>query len=119
MKKFLFVLITIIGLQVLNENVVKCQNFGSWVVPPYRFDFYNTGVVTHDDLITPEQHYYFSDGAFKNNGELLFYVIDGNVYDENSVFIGDLGNTGGYQAYTSEIEIISIPGQLNKFYVIW
>jgi len=107
-----FMIITIIG-----SNKLFSQNFGSWVVPPYRINFCNNGPQIFEDLIDPSQAYTFSDAAMKNNGEIYFYIKDRTVYDKNNQIVGELDGPSGDEQL--ETEIIEVPGQSNFFYIIW
>lgn len=56
------------------------------------------------------------------NGDLLFYIHDGAVFDKNSLMIDQIINPffpgGGPTLGYPEIGIISVPGNCNQFYIV-
>ena len=100
-----FMLVTILSAQTQQSK---------WIVPPNIVDF-TTGFTTSLPG-TPPSSYNVANGAFDENGNLLFYVIDDNVYD-------NLGNviSGTYpgSSYDKEILIVKVPQFCDKYYIIY
>lgn len=113
--------ITLISIFVLVVIELFSQGFGTWALPPYRINFYGTGPVVNTDLVEPpEISYQCSAAGMDNNGNILFYIANTEVYEYegSSEPIGYLNNSGYDLAHT-EMEVINIPGQPDMFYVIW
>jgi hypothetical protein len=108
-RKIFLLIIMMMSLQL------SSQDHGSWVIPPYQIDFYDSGPVVNEIFPVP-QPYYVSTAAFKENGDLLFYIIDNRIYNSSSVEIGSL-YLGISQQY--EVEIINVPGQNDTYYIIY
>jgi hypothetical protein len=108
-RKLLLVIIIMLSRQL------SAQDHGSWVIPPYQIDFYESGPVVDEIFPVPSNQYNASAAAFKNNGDLLFYLVDNAIYDNSSNIIGSL------QLYNMhcELEIINVPGEIDIFYIIY
>ncbi|MBL7105353.1 MAG: hypothetical protein ISS18_13575, partial [Bacteroidales bacterium] len=111
MKKLIFIFVLLVTFEGAFAQL------GSWVLPPYRVDFNNTGpTAVNLQLAYPYNPYTFSAGAFNNNGDLLFYVVDYNIYDANSNIVEAIGSLSGY---ADEFEIINVPGENLQFYIFY
>jgi len=117
MKKYTFIYFLILFSIIVNSAI--CQEFGSWVIPPYRIDFPNSGPEANIQFVEPNQNYVASDAAIKHNGEVLFYVIDENsslqIYGSNNQLIDNISKPGALY----QLKIVPLPGQNLKFYIIW
>lgn len=111
MKKIVLLIIIFATLGIYSF----AQDHGSWVIPPYQIDFYSSGPVV-STISSSSSSFYVSAAAYKNNGELLFYVKDSEIYDENSSFVAYLNSSGSGRQY--EMEIINVPGQPDKYFII-
>jgi len=100
---------------ILLSTPLFSQDHGSWVIPPYQIDFYDSGPVV-STISSGSNPFHVSAAAFKNNGELLFYVKDHEIYDENTNYIGSLTESASMQY---EMEIINVPGQSDSYFIIY
>ena len=105
------VLIAIIALFI--NTTATAQTFGSWVIPPYRIDFYDSGPVV-TEITGPVLPYTCSGAGIKENGNLNFYMVNGDVFDAYSSEIGYVWD----DPVQFELDIINVPGETNKFYTI-
>lgn len=62
----------------------------------------------------PNNTYIVANGAYDENNNLLFYVIDDTLKDASSNYVGMISN----YATLKEIVIVSVPGECRKYYVI-
>lgn len=116
-KKNISLIIISIFIFFMNMHLAFTQTeYGSWVIPPYRMNFYSNGPVVLNNLTNPS-NYTMSDAGFENNGNLYFYLVDNQIYDVNNLNIGSL--TASSAGYQYEVEIIKVPGQLQKYYIIY
>jgi len=116
MKNIIYTIIITL-FAALFTNMASPQDHGSWVIPPYRIDFYETGSIVSSNLLDPEEPYYFSDAGIDNTGNLKFYIIDNRVYDANSQIIATLTSVGGW--LQNKAQVINVPGQYDQYYIIW
>jgi hypothetical protein len=62
---------------------------------------------------------------FDNQGNLLFFIIDGNIYDREGYIIApysEFAIENGYpimSCYSDDIAITNVPGYCNKFYLFY
>ncbi len=69
--------------------------------------------------------YSVANEAYDNAGNLLFYVVDRNIYSSTHTFIDFLPTYGGFACgerksiLMSEIAIVPIPGTCKQYYVIY
>ncbi|MDD4373699.1 MAG: T9SS type A sorting domain-containing protein [Bacteroidales bacterium] len=112
MKKIVLLIIIFATLGIYSF----AQDHGSWVIPPYQIDFYSSGPVV-STISSSSSSFSVSAAAYKNNGELLFYVKDYVIYDENTNYIGSLAVENSAMQY--EMEIINVPGQPDKYFIIY
>lgn len=93
-----------------------------WTTPPYKFNM-NPSTPTRTNIPPGFSSYEVANGAYDQAGNLLFYVIDGNIVAANGNGVGNLGNyTVGLTTYDylqAEIGIVPIPGTCRQFYVIY
>jgi len=77
---------------------------------------------------TPADDYSASNGAFDENGNVLFTIKDSIITDKLGVAIGKLNSYSqfisgtGYEYYTTtgkEISIVPVPGTCRDFYIIY
>ena len=110
----------------LTASMSFAQN-QQWVYPPNNINMNgNAPVVTTIPGATAGTNN-ISNGAYDQNGKLLFYVKDLKVYTSTSVLKGKLpmpGPSGTGNSWLwegAEIEIVPVPGSgfCNKFYVIY
>ncbi|MGV8112013.1 MAG: T9SS type A sorting domain-containing protein [Lentimicrobium sp.] len=95
-----------------------------WITPSLKFNI-STSIPSSTALPGPGGAYSVANGVYDDNGNILFYVRDYNIYGPTGQSIGILP---GYnmsvcnEAYTilnSEINIVPIPGTCRQFYVIY
>lgn len=99
-----------------------------WTTPPYKFNLNPATPMrsTLPGLISPLDPYGVANGAYDQNGNLLFYVKGNNVYGSSG--FTPVGKLGGYNlsdcyyrrnTVSSEVAIVPIPGSCRQFYVIY
>lgn len=102
-----------------------------WIVPPNVLDFSTGSLAVYPLPIvpggwpnydgTPAKFYYNS--MYDKNGDLLFFVIDGSIYDREGYYI-ELGkstnNPSGlfFEFSLPELLITRVPNEEMKFYII-
>jgi len=120
MKKFiitgqLLIILVMVSTMQFGQSVEK-----EWLISPHSVDFDSTPPVVS---ILPNQspyEYTDSNGAFDDEGNLLFYIIDAQVYNNTSNFVGLLLEANsGYSLPIRETNIVPVPGNNNQFYVIY
>jgi len=107
---------------------VKAQ-MSQWIIPNKKINFSTNSIST----ITPPNISSViisnvANGAYDQNGNLLFYVYNSQVFNAQGTFIKDLSyfrvnNTSNHSHDLSgeinyEIAIVPVPNNCNKFYVI-
>lgn len=104
---------------LISLNSTAFYQMKNWTLPPNKvyFNFGSPPAVTAlpGASSTP---YLAANGAYDENNNLLFYVMDGSVYNAAGSFVAYLTN-GGYPTPQREIAIVPIPGQCKKYYVIY
>ncbi|PJB58262.1 MAG: hypothetical protein CO098_09575 [Bacteroidetes bacterium CG_4_9_14_3_um_filter_41_19] len=64
--------------------------------------------------------YVDANGAFDQNGNLLFYIVEESIYNSSGASVGYLDfNDGSFSLPMRETTITPVPGNINKFYVIY
>ncbi|MFM2283070.1 MAG: hypothetical protein RL222_574, partial [Bacteroidota bacterium] len=89
------------------------MNYGT--LPPYKINFTGASPALTTISGASIAQYKVSNGAYDENGNLLFYIKDGSVYTANSTLVG---NALSYTNVSHEIAIVPVPGQCKKFYII-
>lgn len=120
MKKLLLILTTIF---VMSSPGLNAQN-PLWAMPPYYYDMTVTTL-----LPTFVGNKSASNIQLDFNGDILFYIVDNNVFDSDGQVIDNL--ISSYKnshlphhnicmgvANTSEIVIIPDPSNCNRYYII-
>jgi|GEM_PF-1772391 len=100
-------------------NQLSPQN-PSWSQPPYRFDFNNGSPSINGSSLTVTPQYTHNVQQ-DLNGNVLFYVVDGTIYDANGSFVYDIEcdcYNGELLHGTSEFLIVPVPGNCNQYYLI-
>lgn len=121
MKKFILTQIIITFLMSYNYSFGQTVEY-SWILYPNIVDLNSTPpvVAVLPNVTPPYDEYTDSNGAFDDNGNLLFYLIDSDIYDNTSSYIGYLqGATSGYTLPLRETNIVPVPNNNNKFYIIY
>lgn len=105
---------------------LQAQNIQSrlWSIPPKQIGFPSlsvsnlpgTGLFPYNG--SPAT--YASNAMHDANGNLLFFVVDGSVWDKNGRWIGDINVTaiGDRVTGTSEWIIVPVPGNCKQYYLI-
>jgi hypothetical protein len=116
-----------IGMQLLMSAYAQNK---PWALPPTVFNMNvdpPTSSAIPGSMTSSGNPYVASNGAYDQNGNLLFYIEDLKVYSPNSIHLTTLPiyttTSGGtnYDLPGSEISIVPVPGSgyCNKFYVIY
>src|SRR5690554_767160 len=120
------------GVMIVFFNNLSAQN-GVWTLPP-NYSINNTISLSVYPLptVSSSQYGYHGDEA-KNasnamqdaNGDLLFFIVDGEVYDKEGYLIGDLttklqntSNSPDRVKGTAEIAIIPQPDNCDVYYIV-
>lgn len=105
---------------LLNANLSLAQ-MNYWVTPPNAIDFTQSPTSAAPIPNAPSNPYIVSNGAYDADGNLLFYVIDGNVYKPNGSWAGQLPYTGNFalEYISPEMAIVPIPGECYRFNIIY
>jgi hypothetical protein len=120
--------LTLVFSLLLFTNLVFAQNPQSrmWSVPPYKISA-ATNTATPLPSTTNALGYngQVSDNAnnvmHDANGNLLFFIVDGSVYDHNGRLISDILNPNVYPnkvTGTTEYVIIPNPGNCFQYYLV-
>lgn len=121
MKKLLLILTTIF---VMSSPGLNAQN-PLWALPPNYIS--NSGPISLPTVSTSEIGYYgdsattVSNSMVDANGDLLFFIVDGMVYDKegysmrslNDVINSNMGLIG-----TAEVAIAPVPGNCSQYYIL-
>jgi len=124
-KNVLYQVILVLAL-ILHSSAFAQMNY--WTTPPYKFNMNSTEPFrsTLSNIISPLEPYGVANGAYDQNGNLLFYVKGDKVYGPTGYT--PIGKLGGYKVadcdlrfttISSEISIVPIPGSCKLFYVIY
>lgn len=117
-----------IFLCCLITAMLQAQNPQSrkWIVPPQQVSFPGTTVSALPSSSNALEY----NGQVANdasnvmhdvNGNLLFFIVDGTVYDKNGFLISDIYNPLTYPnkvTGTSEYLIIPVPGNCTQYYLV-
>jgi hypothetical protein len=126
MKKNILKTVFIVILAMMISNITKSQTYGSWVLPfdhnsnyeADRLQFGQNIQTTYLQDISSNQDYRFSAGAYDDNGSLLFYAMDYDVYDASSNYVGNF-SIAGSSVTRPEIQIIRKPECDTVFYIVY
>lgn len=88
----------------------------NWTLPPNKvfMQYGNTTPSVTSITGAPNNTYIVANGAYDENNNLLFYVIDDTLKDASSNYVGMISN----YATLKEIVIVPVPGECRKYYVI-
>jgi len=89
-----------------------------WVLPPNKIDF--TGTTPSASTLPGSPGtggYYVSNGAFDENGHMLFYLKDESLFDGSGTPVGSF--TIGAAFIMEEVAIVPVPGTCRDFYLIY
>lgn len=113
MKKTLFFIFFVISL-----NSMAIYHMRNWTLPPNKvtMTYGNTPVVSALPG-SPTGTYAAANGAYDENNNLLFYVIDGTIYSATGSSLTTAPLSTPYY-YAKEIVILPVPGQCKKYYVV-
>lgn len=132
----------LIILFTLHCCIVQAQN-NLWVVGDRLVDFNNSNLITTPTLPQPTvdiamQPYVYSGQVARNNqyaefdqnGNLLFFIIDGNIYDNDGYLIADAYDDGCEVCFpdnsltslfepntTNNLVVTKVPGHCDKYYL--
>jgi len=103
------------------KTTVAQMNY--WTTPPYKFNM-TAATPTSTALPGGLSAYSVANGAYDENGNLLFYVQDQNIFNSAGVNLGNCFidyTCGEFESHFSpmQIEIVPIPGACNQFYVFY
>ncbi len=112
-------------LCLLSAHTLLQGQMNYWVLPPNKVTV-NVASPTSANLTNPAisaNQYVAANGTYDENGNLLFYIIDREVYDAASNWVGQLNyhdnGTTNYAFIGKEIAIVPIPGTCKQFYAIY
>src|SRR5690554_2503397 len=106
---------------------LMAQNTG-WILPPlYKADMNSPNPPTPLPTVSSNEIGYHGDEAttvsnamHDDNGNLLFFIVDGEVYDKDGYTIGVLNfvinNTLDIKG-TAEVAIAPVPGNCSQYYI--
>jgi hypothetical protein len=109
---------------VMLSASISFAQMNYWTTPPYKFNM-NPSTPTRTNIPPGFTSYEVANGAYDQAGNLLFYVVDGNLISASG---NSFGNLGGYnlvncdEAYDylqAEVAIVPVPGTCRQFYVIY
>jgi len=89
-----------------------------WVLPPNKIDF--TGTTPSASTLPGSPGtggYYVSNGAFDENGNMLFYLKDESLFDGSGAPVGSF--TIGAAFIMQEVAVVPVPGTCRDFYLIY
>ena len=95
-----------------------------WTTPPLKYNMSST-TLTSTALPDPGGPYSVANGVYDDNGNILFYIRDIDIYGPNGQTVGTLpwhNMSVCDEAYTilnPEINIVPIPGTCREYYVIY
>lgn len=84
-----------------------------WIIHPYEIDF-NEGTLSTFDVGVPTP--YLVENAVYQEGNLMFYVNSGRIYDASGQSVTGFGDP---YAMLKEIAIAPVPGSCNTWCVFW
>ncbi|MFM1999033.1 MAG: Secretion system C-terminal sorting domain [Bacteroidota bacterium] len=114
-------LVSIIGGQLLSQAQSRL-----WTLPPHYVKF-NPNLSSQVSLPAPgsgldyagQGAAYSHNAAHSSNGDLLFFVVDGVIYDKNGSYILELAGGQTFLAEgATECLIFPVPGQCNQWMVL-
>jgi hypothetical protein len=132
MKK-IFAMIALISLGF--SAMATFRQNPNWTILPNQVKFsYTSSAPTSSSITAPSGGVPAGaqNGAYDESGNLLFYVVAGNVYNASGVSVGTLP-TASYMAYinpqyqlinvnafeNNEIAIVPVPGTCRSYYIIY
>ncbi len=124
-KNVLYTVILVLALGLYSSAFAQ-MNY--WTTPPYKFNMNSTTPFrsTLPGIVSPLEPYGVANGAYDQNGNLLFYIKGDKVYGPTGYT--PIGKLGGYNVadciyrfttISSEIAIVPIPGSCKQFYIIY
>lgn len=110
-------------LLIIMSMKMSIAQMNYWTMPPFKFNM-TTAIPTSTALPGGASVYSVSNGAYDENGNLLFYVHNSEIFNSLGVSVGSLigytCSTPPIGAFAStQVEIVPIPGTCNKFYVLY
>ncbi len=87
-----------------------------WTIVPKTLNFSTSAVTTGTMPGTYTTPYTAANCGYDNTGSILFYVVDGKVYDKTGVLAGNL--SAGFGNNGRDIIIIPDPGNCNAHLII-
>jgi len=132
MRNFLIKATTLIAL-TLSVSQVTAQN-SHWIlapnyynnqplplpIPTYYFDTPALGLSSLTEDYQGQASEYASNMMVKPNGEIEFFIVDGQIYDKSGHIIDELYSHQEAEVAkgSSEIMIIPFPGDCQKYYIL-
>jgi len=116
---------TLLGL-IVALFCISSQLMGQmkyWETPPYIINTSTTPPSAQNSLTSGA--YSVANGTYDQNGALLFYIKDYNIYDASNNVVGILAGynlancSGAYTTLSPEIAIVPIPGTCKQYYIIY
>ncbi|NEN25136.1 hypothetical protein G3O08_16670 [Cryomorpha ignava] len=117
-----------LSLIILSLTLLSNFSFAQmdyWTLPPYQYHMSLLNP-THTTLPGNQSNSFsVANGAYEPNGNLVFYVKDDGIYDDQGVFVNNLPiympypNGPVYDILSGEIAIVPIPNECKKYYIIY
>ncbi|NOX47098.1 MAG: T9SS type A sorting domain-containing protein [Chlorobi bacterium] len=133
MKKNIIKTVFIIFLAMMITTITKAQTYGSWVVA-YSDDLGNstansldfvTGAVYGNTLqqFNGQSHYVNSAGGYDQQGNLLFYIVDKQVYDAATNTSVGTFHVMNESVIRPEVQVLRKPGEtaydITTYYIVY
>ena len=124
MKKTIKNIILAFTVLMLTSNIFAQQK--TWTTPPKKWNM-TISTPSSSSLPGGASAYSVANGAYAEDGNLLFYVQDNLIINSSGNFAGSLPAYNapwsdchdGLEIINSEIAIVPIPGTCKSFYVIY
>jgi hypothetical protein len=130
-----FVFLSVIFLSSVTVKISAQSNL--WMVGNKYLDFSNSSAITTENLPQPsvpassQQRAYAGQlpklcqfAEYDESGDLLFFIVDGKIYDSEGYLMVANGVTGftPYPHYPSlilDIQVVKIPGDCSKYFILF
>lgn len=107
---------------ILSASISHAQ-MKYWTTPPLKYNM-SSATLSSTTLPGLGGSYSVANGVYDDNGNILFYVRDYNIYGSTGQIVGNLpyytsGSKTVYSDLNPEINIVPIPGTCREYYVIY
>lgn len=129
MKKNILKTVFIAIMAIMISSLTKAQDYGSWIVPysndivgtqAHQLKFENNNI---QDIglkaFNSVYQFGYSAGGYDQQGNLLFYIVDKEVYEANTnISVGPFHNNSE-ENICAEVQIIRKPDSETVYYIIF